>query len=115
MAMKHIIGLHGDRLLVKRSTSHLSGLKDMPHDFSHFWRLFRSSCSSLVSSGLIIVRYNSESSAKSLVVDDTHSGRSFIKTRKSRGPRTDPCETPEDWHETCPSSSTRWVRFDKKF
>ena len=36
------------------------------------------------------------SSAKSLTLDLTWSGRSFIYARKSMGPRTVPCGTPED-------------------
>ena len=58
----------------------------------------------------LVLLYNSESSAKSLVVQDTHSGTLSIKMRKNRVPRTDPCGTPditEDWLETCPSSGTR--------
>ena len=36
------------------------------------------------------------SSAKSLTLDLTWSGRSVIYARKSMGPRTEPCGTPED-------------------
>ena len=36
------------------------------------------------------------SSAKRLTLDLTWSGRSFIYARKSMGPRTEPCGTPED-------------------
>ena len=40
--------------------------------------------------------YMAVSSAKSLTLDLTWSGRSFIYARKSMGPRTEPCGTPED-------------------
>ena len=35
------------------------------------------------------------SSAKSLILDLTWSGRSFMYARKSMGPRTEPCGRPE--------------------
>lgn len=48
-------------------------------------------------------------SAKSIVSDDVHSGRSLMKARKRRGPRTVPCGTPEMTSasvDTEPSTST---------
>ena len=36
------------------------------------------------------------SSAKSLTLDFTCSGRSFMYARKRIGPRTEPCGTPEE-------------------
>ena len=36
------------------------------------------------------------SSAKSLTLDLTWSGRSFMYSKTSMGPRTGPCGTPED-------------------
>ena len=44
----------------------------------------------------LIARYMAVSSAKSLTLDLTWSGRSFMYARKSMGPRTEPCGTPED-------------------
>ena len=44
----------------------------------------------------LIARYMALSSAKSLTLDLTWSGRSFIYASKSMGPRTEPCGTPED-------------------
>ena len=41
-------------------------------------------------------RYIAVSSAKSLTLDLTCSGRSLIYTRKRIRPRTDPCGTPEE-------------------
>ena len=43
---------------------------------------------------LHIVRYTMQSSAKSLVFDDTCCGRSLMNARNSIGPRTLPCGTP---------------------
>ena len=45
----------------------------------------------------LIARYMAASSAKSLTLDLTWSGRSFMYARKSMGPRTEPCGgAPED-------------------
>ena len=55
-----------------------------------------------------MVRYTTLSSANNLTDDDAdiHSGRSFLKARKSNGPRTVPCGTPEEtavWSDVAPS------------
>ena len=44
----------------------------------------------------LIARYKAVSSAKSLTLDLTCSGRSFMYARKRIGPRTEPCGTPEE-------------------
>ena len=46
----------------------------------------------------LIARYKAVSSAKSLTLDLTCSGRSFMYARKriAIGPRTEPCGTPEE-------------------
>ena len=67
----------------------LEGLKFISHIFSHFSRLSRSLCE-------LRARYIAVSSAKSLTLDLTCSGRSIIYTRKSIEPRTEPCGTPEE-------------------
>ena len=41
-------------------------------------------------------RYMAEASAKSLTLDLTCSGRSFMYARNKMGPRTEPCGTPEE-------------------
>ena len=41
-------------------------------------------------------RYMAVSSAKSLTLDLTWSGRSFMYARNKMGPRTEPCGTPEE-------------------
>ena len=50
-----------------------------------------------------------QSSAKSQIPDSTQSGRSLIKRRKSRGPKTIPCGTPlSNWmlSDVAPSTVT---------
>ena len=64
--------------------------------FSHNSRVWRSFCRVIDSHSELIARYMDVSSAKSLTLDLTWSGRSFIYIRKSMGPRTEPCRTPED-------------------
>ena len=58
------------------------------------------------------------SSAKSLTLDLTCSGRSFIYARKRRiGPRTEPCGTPEEngiFSELIPLITTACFRLSKK-
>ena len=44
----------------------------------------------------LIAMYKAVSSAKSLTLDLTCSGRSFMYARKRIGPRTEPCGTPEE-------------------
>ena len=61
------------------------------HLISHSANKLRSSCSASQSDWSSICLYTMRSSAKSLVFDAILSGRSFMKRRKSRGPRTDPC------------------------
>ena len=43
-----------------------------------------------------MAKYLAVSSAKSLTLDLTCSGRSFIYARKRMGPRTEPCGTPDE-------------------
>ena len=102
----------GDR--VNRRSLHLSGRKDICHLCSHCSRASMSRWRSMQSSLVFIGRKIKLSSAKSLVevIGEMDSGRSFMYSRKSRGPRTVPCGTPEETvtgSEEVPSSSTRWV------
>ena len=56
-------------------------------------------------------------SAKSLTVDLTCSGRSFMYARKRIGPRTEPCGGPEEtgiFSELIPLITTACFRFFKK-
>jgi hypothetical protein len=80
----------GDFLLVTRSISHFFGLNCMSHRSSQSWSLFRSLCNLAWSSGVLILLYIRQSSAKSLVVDDTDDDRSLMKIKESSGPRTVP-------------------------
>lgn len=43
----------------------------------------------------VIGRYRTQSSAKRRILDDTLTGRSLIYMRKSSGPSTEPCGTPD--------------------
>ena len=75
---------------------HLDGLKLMSHRCSHLSRVQRSFCRVIESPSELIAKYMAVSSANSLTLDLTWSGRSFTYARKSMGPRTEPCGTPED-------------------
>ena len=55
-----------------------------------------------------------QSSAKSLTLEDTIDGRSFMCNRKSIGPKTVPCGTPESTStrpDDTPSTTTHCLRF----
>ena len=55
-----------------------------------------------------------QSSAKSLTLEDTIDGRSFMCKKKSIGPKTVPCGTPESTStrpEDTPSTTTHCLRF----
>ena len=65
----------------------------------------------------LIARYKAVSSAKSLTMDLTCSGRSFMYARKRIGPRTEPCGTPEETgflSELIPLITTACFRLSKK-
>ena len=56
------------------------------------------------------------SSAKSLTLDSTSSGRSFIYIKNKRGPRTEPWGTPAlvlPQDEDTPCKTTRWVLLER--
>ena len=82
--------------LVTCRTWHFAGLKFIPQDFSRWSSLERSSCRMFASDNELIARYMAVSSAKSLTLDRTCSGRSLMYVRKRMGQRTEPCGTPED-------------------
>ena len=86
----------GHLALVLCRTWNLDGLKLMSHRFSYVSRVKRSFCRVIDSPSELIARYMAVWSAKSLTLDLTWSGRSFMYARKSMGPRTGPCGTPED-------------------
>ena len=103
----------GHLALVICRTWHLDGLKLMSHRFSHISRMWRSFCRVIDSPSELIARYMAVSSAKSLTLYLTWSGRSFIYARKSMGPRTEPCGTPEDTailSDLTPFKRTAWER-----
>ena len=74
----------------------MDGLKLMSHRCSHFSRMKSSFSRVIDSTSELIARYMAVSSAESLTLDLTWSGRSFVYARKSMDPRTEPCGTPED-------------------
>ena len=74
----------------------MDGLTLMSYRCSHFSRVKRSFCRVIDSPSELIARYMAVSSAKSLTLDLTWSGRSFMYARKSMGPRTELCGTPKD-------------------
>jgi hypothetical protein len=60
------------------------------------------------------IEYNRQSSANRRTWNVTHFGRSFMRHRKSKGPRTVPCGTPESTvhaDENSPSTTTLWSRY----
>ena len=64
-----------------------------------------------------MARYMAVSSAKSQTLDLTWSGRSFIWVRKSMGPMTESCGTPDDTailSEFTPFKTTACERESKK-
>ena len=63
------------------STLHLSGWNERLHSSSQSANATRSFCRTSQSWLFLIVLYTIASSAKSLVLDDTHSGRSLINIR----------------------------------
>ena len=66
------------------------------HSFSHCSSIMRSSCKMFASDRELIHKYMAVSSAKSLTLDITFSGRSFMYAKKRIGPRTEPCRTPDE-------------------
>ena len=65
----------------------------------------------------LIARYKAVSSEKSLTLDLTCSGRSFMYARKRIGPRTEPCGTPEEtgiFSELIPLITKACFRLSKK-
>ena len=93
-------------------TSHLLGLKSLSQSCSHCCKLSKSACKASASEVSWIVWYTRQSSANSLVIIDAIAGRSFIKTKNSRGSRTMPWGTPDVTNEVledCPIK-TRCIR-----
>ena len=103
----------GDFLFVAMRTSHLSGLNLINQLFYHCYKLSKSLCRMAWSSVFLILLCRRESSVNSRVVDETTDGKSLMKSRNKRGPKTVIWETPEetvvavhDW----PSSTTHCMR-----
>ena len=86
----------------------------MPHISSYIASSLKSSCSWRQSCIDLTVRYIIQSSAKSLVLEVTVSGRSLMNIRNSKGSRTVPCSTPlitSTLSEVAPSTTTSPVDF----
>jgi hypothetical protein len=69
------------------------------------------------SSDVQILLYMRQSSADSRVVDLNNDGKSLIKSRNNRGPRTVPWGTPDETvlaGDVWPSSTTCWLRSKRK-
>ena len=86
----------GFTFLVMWRTLHLEGLNCISHIFSHCSGHARSVCRTWPSLVELIAGYMAVSSAMSLTLDLTCSGRSFMYARKRIGPRTEPCGMPEE-------------------
>ena len=64
-----------------------------------------------------ILRYIMLSSANRRILDSTFSVMSLMYSKKSIGPRTEPCGTPDVTYvmsERAPLTETRCLRFDRK-
>ena len=90
---KMYLVFRGLTFLVMWRTLHLEGLNCISHIFSHCSRHARSVCRTWPSVVELIARYMTVSSAKSLTLDLTCSGRSLMYASKRIGPRTEPEET----------------------
>ena len=105
--------LNVDSWILRFSVCYIfSGWKAMPHFFSHSASWFRSSCMILASLSFFILLYRMQSSANSLVLDWTQSGRSFMKRRNNNGPKTVPWGTlliTVTLSEVAPSTCTCWA------
>ena len=90
-------------------TKHFAVLNPICQSFSHLVNLLMSSCKISQSFTDFICRYKIQSSANKRTCDLTADGRSLMCIRKSSGPSTVPCGTPDvtgelvDWE---PSSTT---------
>ena len=94
MALQSIAG---DYWLLGPSNSDCTALfwvKAISHFFSQAAKLLRSSCRMSLSFLFLIHLYRIQSSAKSLILDWTHSGMSFTNIKNRSGPITVPCGTP---------------------
>jgi hypothetical protein len=99
------VEMSGFRLFVILRTSHLSALK--PHEPAVLPLL----------QYIQVVLYLICSSANSLVVDVTDSGKSLMYRRNRSGPRTVPWGTPDvtgDLPDFIPSHTTSWVLYWRK-
>ena len=99
-------------------TVHLSGWNFMSHFCSQSSNEVRSFCRMARSKSLLIGRSIAVSSAKSLVLEATVFGRSFMYVRNKQGPSTEPCGTPDltlMWSDWLPSTTTACFRSCKKF
>ena len=106
-----------DFLFVAMSTSHLSGFTLINQLFSDCCKLSKSLCRMAWSAVVLILLYRRQSSSNSRLVDETTDGKSLMKSRNKRDPKTVPWGTPEetvvatdDW----PSSTTHCVRPNRK-
>ena len=96
------------------STKHLLILNDNCHSLDQFPSLFSSSCKMCT---LSRVFYNGASSEKSRHSEESWSIRSFTYIKNKSGPRTDPCDIPDDTQQrddSDPSTFTTDIYFAKK-
>ena len=104
-----------DRLTLAENSYHHTFLDGRPSAIYSPIEL-RSFCRICVSLLFRIGRNNRQSSANSLASDSVDSGRSLINSKKSKGPITVPCGTPDStsevvdlWPSSC-TSCVRWLR-----
>ena len=93
-------------------TLHFLGLNLSCHLYCHACSCMRSCYSSWQPPTVFTDLYTTQSSANSQTVEFVCSARSLMKIRKSRGPSTDPCGTPDFTDagpDVSPSTTTLWV------
>ena len=102
---------------VTRNTIHFSAANSIDQSFSQISSVCRSLCNRSQSAVLSMTLYRRQSSAKSLGVLCSFSGRSFMYTKNRAGLRTEPCGTPEVTaavSDSSPSITTTWVQDMRK-
>lgn len=103
--------------LVKETSFVLEWFRIICHDEHQVLIESRSVCKYWWSVSLLMALYTTQSSANSLILEDTQLGKSLINIRKSRGPSTLPWGTPDvTWaiEELEPLTAVDWTRDERK-
>lgn len=96
---------------------HLVTLRFISHVLHQSETRLRSPWRRTLSSSLVILRYKTQSSANSFMDDLMLLARSLMQTKKSKGPKTEPCGTPDltaQGFEEQLLAVTYWVRLVRK-